>query len=35
VRIALGRGKKAHDKRDDLKKRDAEREIARSFRARR
>jgi SsrA-binding protein len=35
VRIALGKGKQAHDKRDDLRKRDAEREIARSFRARR
>ena len=34
VRIALGRGKQAHDKRADLKKRDAEREIARVFRAR-
>jgi SsrA-binding protein len=35
VRIALGRGKKAHDKRQDVKKRDAEREVARVFRARR
>jgi SsrA-binding protein len=35
LRIALGRGKRAHDKRDDLRKRDAEREMARSFRARR
>jgi SsrA-binding protein len=35
VRVALGRGKKAHDKRQDLKKRDADREIARVFRARR
>jgi SsrA-binding protein len=34
VRIALGRGKQAHDKRADLKKRDAERDIARVFRAR-
>jgi SsrA-binding protein len=34
VRIALGRGKQAHDKRADLKKRDAEREIARVFRGR-
>src|SRR5262245_55049740 len=34
VRIALGRGKQAHDKRADVKKRDAEREIARVFRAR-
>lgn len=35
VRLALGRGKQAHDKRADLRKRDAEREIARVFRARR
>jgi SsrA-binding protein len=35
VRLALGKGKQAHDKRDDLRKRDAEREIARVFRARR
>lgn len=35
VRIALGRGKKEHDKRQDLRKRDAEREVARVFRARR
>lgn len=34
VRIALGRGKQAHDKRADIKKRDAEREIARVFRGR-
>jgi SsrA-binding protein len=32
VRIALARGKQQHDKREDLKKRDAEREIARVFR---
>jgi SsrA-binding protein len=30
VRIGLGRGKKAHDKREDIKKRDAEREIQRA-----
>lgn len=30
VRIGLGRGKKAHDKREDVKKRDAEREIQRA-----
>ncbi len=35
VRIALGRGKQAHDKRADLKQRDADREMARVFRARR
>ena len=35
LRVALGRGKKSHDKREDLKKRDAERDIARVFRARR
>ena len=33
--MALAKGKQAHDRRDDIKKRDAEREIARSFRARR
>ncbi len=32
VRIALARGKQQHDKREDLKKRDAEREIARVLR---
>jgi len=32
VRIALARGKQQHDKREDLKKRDAEREIARVMR---
>lgn len=32
VSLGLGRGKKAHDKRESLKKKDAEREIARSFR---
>ena len=35
VRLALARGKQAHDKRADVKKRDADREIARVFRARR
>ena len=34
VKMALARGKKAHDKRDDQKKRDAEREIARFVRRR-
>ena len=34
VVIALARGKKEHDKRDDLKKREAEREIARAVRRR-
>lgn len=29
VNLALVRGKKLHDKRDDVKKRDAEREMAR------
>jgi len=32
VRMALARGKQQHDKREDLKKRDAEREIARLLR---
>ncbi len=31
VTLALGRGKKAHDRREDLKKRDAEREMARAM----
>ncbi len=31
VTIALGRGKKAYDKREDLKRRDAEREAARAM----
>ena len=35
VAIALARAKKLHDKREDLKRRDAEREVAREFRARR
>ena len=34
VVIALARGKKEHDKRDDLKKREAEREMARAVRRR-
>ncbi|MGQ0764079.1 MAG: SsrA-binding protein SmpB [Gemmatimonadota bacterium] len=34
VRIALGKGKKLHDKREDSRRRDAEREIARAFRRR-
>jgi len=34
TRIALGRGKQQHDKREDLKKRDADREIARVLRKR-
>ncbi len=33
--IALGRGKKTHDKRQDLKQRDAERELARTVGRRR
>lgn len=35
VAIALARAKKQHDKREDMKRRDAEREVARSFRGRR
>jgi len=35
VTLALGKGKKVHDKREDLKRRDAEREIARTMRRRR
>ena len=35
VVIALGRGKKLHDKRQDLKERDAQREVARAVRTRR
>lgn len=31
VTLALGRGKKLHDKRDDLRRRDAERELARAL----
>lgn len=34
VAIGLGKGKKQHDKREDLKKRDADRELARVARAR-
>jgi SsrA-binding protein len=34
VAIALAKGKKLHDKRDDSRRRDAEREIARAFRRR-
>jgi SsrA-binding protein len=34
VRLALARGKKLHDRREDLRKRDAEREIARALRHR-
>jgi len=35
VTLALGRGKKMHDKREDLKRRDAERELARAMGRRR
>ena len=34
VAIALAKGKQAHDKRDDLRKKDDEREMARAMRAR-
>ncbi len=34
VALALGRGKKQHDKREDMKRRDAEREVARVARMR-
>ena len=34
VAMALGKGKKAHDKREDAKAKDADREIARAVRAR-
>lgn len=34
VTMALGKGKKLHDKREDSRRRDAEREIARAFRKR-
>ena len=34
VRLALGRGKQAHDKREDLKRKAADREIARALRTR-
>jgi SsrA-binding protein len=30
VKLALGRGKKVHDRREDVKRRDAEREMARA-----
>ena len=35
VAIALGRAKKLHDKREDLRRRAAERELARAFRGKR
>jgi SsrA-binding protein len=35
ITLALGRGKKQHDKREDLKKRDAERDLARAVGRRR
>ncbi len=35
VTLALGRGKKLHDRREDLKRRDAEREVARALSRRR
>jgi SsrA-binding protein len=31
VKLALGRGKKLHDRREDLRRRDAEREVARAM----
>jgi SsrA-binding protein len=31
LQLALGRGKKAHDKREDLKRREADREVARAM----
>ncbi len=34
VQLALARGKKEHDRRDDIRKREAEREVARVFRRR-
>jgi SsrA-binding protein len=34
VLIALGRGKKEYDRREDIKERDARREMARAFRRR-
>lgn len=34
VTLALGKGKKLHDKRDTARERDAEREIARAVRTR-
>jgi SsrA-binding protein len=35
IKLALGKGKKLHDKRQDLKKKDAERDIARAMSPRR
>jgi len=35
IAIALAKAKQLHDKREDLKRRDAERELARQFRGRR
>jgi len=35
VALALGKGKKVHDRREDIKRRDADREIARALRSRR
>jgi SsrA-binding protein len=35
IRMGLGRGKKAHDKREDLKAKEAARDIARALRSRR
>ena len=35
VTLALGRGKKLHDRRDDLRRRDPEREMARALSRRR
>ncbi|HUH11797.1 MAG TPA: SsrA-binding protein SmpB [Longimicrobiales bacterium] len=32
ITLALGKGKKLHDKREDLKRKDAEREVQRAFR---
>jgi SsrA-binding protein len=34
TRLALVRGKQQHDKREDIKRRDAQREIARALRQR-
>ena len=34
LQVGVGRGKKLHDRREDLKKRDADREIARAMRGR-
>jgi SsrA-binding protein len=35
IRMAIGRGKKDHDKRESIKEREAQREIARAMRSRR